>query len=153
MKLKRVQHISENEAENLSGSAFTGMISITNTGRWAYKVFDERWGSVLRLEFDDVTPDIVRKFPESGWFVMTIEQAQQVLDWLHQHDGEFKEIVVHCAAGISRSAAVARFIAKRYRLPFDEVRGSLYNRHVFELLNELSRKEKKDGNEGSKEDS
>jgi len=42
-------------------------------------------------------------------------------------------VIVHCEGGISRSAAVSKFVAQIYNLEFPEGY-SLYNRHVFSTL-------------------
>jgi len=48
---------------------------------------------------------------------------------------EVEGVLVHCHAGISRSAAVAKWIAEKYELPYPE-RYMLYNKHVYRTLRE-----------------
>lgn len=130
---KFTKHLSEERACDMRGNSFTGFISIVASpnpegtpGRKAK--LDSKWGSVLRLWFDDVDK------PWQNYVLFTETQADEVILWLKQHEDEFKGVLVHCAQGVSRSAAMARFIAKAYDLPFDEDEGCMYNRHVFNLL-------------------
>ncbi len=48
--------------------------------------------------------------------MMTMEDAHAIVNFVHQ---VAEGIVVHCRAGISRSAAVSKWIAETYQLPFD----------------------------------
>lgn len=62
---------------------------------------------VCRLEFDDIEHDLG---PEYTMFDEI--HADRILGFLDRHKGE--DIVVHCHAGMSRSAAIADFIATYY---------------------------------------
>lgn len=86
------------------------------------------WNAVLHLKFDDIdTPNELRTTFSAG-------HAALILDFVEQASAEnIDGILVHCHAGISRSAAVAKFIAEQHQLPFPE-RYSVYNRHVYRLL-------------------
>ena len=88
------------------------------------------WGEVLRLEFDDVS---IRGDHLHG---ITPNQAGQVIEFLNAVQHKVDKVVVHCVAGVSRSAGVAKFIAERYGLDFDHGYG-LYNRLVYDTLKEL----------------
>ncbi len=61
---------------------------------------------VLRLEFHDVEDDA------EPWVVFDAAHAKAVIDFVSKlHDAnEPLDVIVHCTAGISRSAAVALFI-------------------------------------------
>lgn len=91
------------------------------------------WFKALKLQFQDIDPTHC----SSEWIAahkpMTDEQAQQVIDFLLEVENEVDEIWTHCEAGISRSAAVSKFIASIYGSPFpDDYRH--YNQHVFSTL-------------------
>lgn len=105
----------------------------------------EGWKDVLRLEFDDVTLNeqkvmilnpLMRGDTDSFETTpFSEEHAGQVLDFIDKHHGE--PFIVHCDAGISRSAAVASFMeiyhgydAKYHQTGDDRHR----NIHVFNLL-------------------
>jgi len=60
------------------------------------------------------------------------DQAEQVLQFIKIHEGR-DYCIVHCDAGVSRSAAVAKFIAQIYCLKFPEGYAN-HNRQVFSTL-------------------
>jgi predicted glycosyltransferase involved in capsule biosynthesis len=55
------------------------------------------------------------------------------MEFLKKHELDTNDCVVHCEAGISRSAGVAKFISVIYSLAFPE-NYSVYNKHVFSTL-------------------
>lgn len=68
-----------------------------------------------------------------GYRLFDSYNAVSILKFLKEHQNDTHDVFVHCEAGISRSAAVAKFIAHIYNLPFNETY-SVYNRHVFSTL-------------------
>ena len=86
------------------------------------------WRDVLRQEFHDIDQ------PQEPYDLFTPDQAREIAQFVQNaHTSGAKGILVHCRAGISRSAAVAKWIAGRYDLPFPEGY-SLYNKLVFRVL-------------------
>ena len=73
-------------------------ISISDVGSRGMMFTDTDLVEVLSLFFDD---------EEDGPTAMTKEDSQRIAEFLKDWDGE---VVVHCGAGISRSAAVAAAI-------------------------------------------
>lgn len=71
---------------------------------------------ILRLYFEDTTAQ-EGELSRAG--VFTVEQAHQVIDFIREHHGhpEPRHLLIHCEAGISRSAAIAVFAASECRLP------------------------------------
>lgn len=122
---------SRHDLCSLPGDPHIGVISISEPGNPVNDLKDEKWASVLRLYFHDIAAP---EKPIFGLVGFSVEQANQILDWLATYANEFEAVYVHCAAGISRSAAVSQFIADVYNLPFDEKRASLYNRYVYSIL-------------------
>jgi len=131
------KHMSEERACEMRGNSFTGFISIVGTSVYdggppgktnREAKLDNKWGDILRLWFDDVDREW------QNYVLFTDAQADQVIAWLKKHEDEFKGVLVHCAMGISRSAAISRFIAKVYDFTFDEREGMQFNRHVFNTL-------------------
>jgi predicted protein tyrosine phosphatase len=62
---------------------------------------------ILRLNFDDVEVDTTGGWG-SGYFTISKEQAKSVVDFLlAAKENNVEILVVHCEAGISRSAGVA----------------------------------------------
>jgi len=78
------------------------LISIGDPGQ--ANEFAETHPGLLRLEFHDI-PDPI---PNEGYVHFTYFMAINILTWLKEQHG--KDIVVHCQGGISRSAAVAKFM-------------------------------------------
>jgi hypothetical protein len=94
---------------------------------------DDTWKDVLRLEFDDVDPGHMNSEQASLYRLFNEDDAVKVLRFLKQHEADTMNALVHCEAGISRSAAVSKFISHVYSLPFPEGY-SVYNKHVFSTL-------------------
>lgn len=71
---------------------------------------------VLRLYFHDLVP-VDKSFVPEGYF--SIAQAQQIIEFIRKHhaSAESCHMLIHCEAGISRSAAVAVFAASECGIP------------------------------------
>ena len=80
----------------------TAIISICNTDGSMVHLFKYNHDNVLNLDFDDVEYDV----PEMGIVAITPRQAKLIVDFFEKHI-DAKNFIVHCEAGISRSAAVA----------------------------------------------
>ena len=141
----KVQALSKREASKLTPPDRALLISIQD-GDKAHLPFKQRTNHITRDKyvatlftyFDDVQEDL-------DPFAFGITDARQIINFLNRHfqkPGNFDRIIVHCQAGVSRSQAVALFIAKYY---YDDE--NLYkqllnqdgkvpggNRHVYELL-------------------
>jgi len=127
--IERARHYSEYALVNLSGHSQVGVISITEPDRIVSRLDNNKWACVLRLYFHDI--DFVF---QKNHVLFNEDHADQIIDWLKQHEEDITGVYVHCAAGISRSAAVAKFISTLYGLFFDARRGSMFNRHVYSTL-------------------
>lgn len=131
--ISAVSFVDHATAEEMMPRADWAIISIT--GFNPYTVNNEAdlhpdWAEVLRLEFDDV--------PIRGdhLHAITEEQAAQIIAFLNAIQHRVDEVFVHCLAGVSRSAGVAKFIADRYGLEFDHTY-ELFNRLVYDTLKEV----------------
>lgn len=76
----------------------------------------DSYKSVLEIYFDDIDPRQFKKlsitdFPDVKFFDK--DRAQQIIQFLVDNPNA-PQIIVHCHAGISRSVAVALFIAQYY---------------------------------------
>lgn len=85
----------------------------------------------IRLEFEDTlyTEELNKPF--------TREHADQIIDFVKMCKGE--PIIVHCAMGMSRSAAVAKFVHDYYGYEFDMSKPCFgttqhHNKLVYETL-------------------
>ena len=114
-------------------------------GDWAVISIGEReaeearlqpgWHSVLRLNFHDID---IHDVGASDYDLFTAEQARQIIDFVDAVVcAGVVGILVHCKAGISRSAAVAKWIAGSRYLSFNP-NYMLYNRYVYKMLVQVS---------------
>jgi len=141
---KRTVFISKAEAEDFCEPTNQGnriLISITspavpNSFTWAAKpavLHDNSWLDVLRLEFDDVDPSHMNPQQAAMFRLFNEEDAAKIIEFLQKYSDVVEDAVVHCEAGISRSAAVSKFIAYTNYLQFPEDY-NLYNKHVYGTL-------------------
>jgi len=79
------------------------------------------WKNILKIEFDDVLNEDVIILDGMGKKTKVIpfnqKMAKKVLDTLDNIGDNINTIMIHCEAGISRSAAVARFVSERFNEP------------------------------------
>lgn len=130
-KLEWVKFINQYTAEKMSDKHDIGMISITGKGEADLK----DWGAVLRLQFSDIDTDFYEGSVIGGEKLTLFKkrQAEQIINFIKENRKFLRGIFVHCMAGISRSAAVAKFIAEMENLPFNH-QYQLYNKYVYRTL-------------------
>jgi predicted protein tyrosine phosphatase len=99
----------------------------------------EGWYKTLRLVFDDI--DHLFEYDRRPLVIFNEEMAKQIIDFCNeiQLDDKVEGIIVHGAAGVSRSAGIAKFIAEKYNLRFNH-NYSLYNKLVYRTLFNLEHK-------------
>jgi len=76
--------------------------------------FEEMYSKFLDSH-PDAPEEVKKSYKESEvdyYKPMTDEQAKQIIDFVEAHRKEIEVIVVHCEAGISRSAGVAAALSK-----------------------------------------
>lgn len=153
IELKNVVFMDREKAESKYGWPELAMISISSG---IPAKLQHGWHSVLRLQFDDIDVAEPEFQPAEPYVIFNEDHAKQVIEFVTaaKESGQVEGIMVHCHAGISRSAAVAKWIAEKYGLPFSESY-SLYNRHIYRVLritqNKLdfgSRDDEGDGSSG-----
>lgn len=124
--IESVRYMSQANAEKLRPMLDTALISITEPSELAN--LNTGWTHLLRLEFHDSdTQNFV------GCVLFNEAMALQIINLTQSLPEEVKHIMVHCHAGISRSAAVAKFVAETVNAPFSE-KYALYNKHVYRVL-------------------
>jgi predicted protein tyrosine phosphatase len=128
--LKKVMFVSRPEAEKMPGWGDGAIISITEPDAGEAALM-EGWHAVHRVVFHDTEPGKVNRITVA--VVMTEAHAIDIARFVRTVAPDVNTIVVHCKGGISRSAAVAKWIAEAYNLPFDH-RYSSFNKHVHRLL-------------------
>jgi predicted protein tyrosine phosphatase len=112
------------------------LISITSPGVADVTVpDDENCLRILRLRFDDADSD-----PAGEYTLFSAEHAQQIADALLDLPMS-TNVIVHCAAGISRSSAVAAAITRYFGWQEEEFFSPPYcpNRLVYQLLSATMR--------------
>lgn len=97
------------------------------------KLYDDTWKDVLRLEFHDKDPSHMNDKEAEQYRLFNQDDAIAILKFLKKHQDDTIYALVHCEAGISRSAAVSKFIAQIYNLSFPD-QYLIYNKHVFSTL-------------------
>lgn len=89
------------------------------------------WYSTLKLSFHDVT------LKSHGMDALirhcSKEDARKIVDFVRGVAPEIEGVIIHCRAGKSRSAAVAKWICGEYRIDFSSSYEN-YNNDVYELL-------------------
>lgn len=115
------------------------LISIRHPGQKV--ALQEGWNNILKLEFDDVTDDKIIILGGNGKEIKIVpfnqEMAKKVLDTVDNIRDNVNTIMIHCEAGISRSAAVARFLSEKYNVPIifpKDHKNDLPNIFVYNLL-------------------
>lgn len=128
--IAQVTFLSRHAAENMSGKEGSAIISISepdfNLGQANLM---HGWHAIHRTEFHDI--DVWR--PNESLTLMSSKHAEDIVEFVYSVASDIDHLVVHCTAGISRSAGVAKWIADTFNLPFNH-QYALYNRHVYRLL-------------------
>jgi predicted protein tyrosine phosphatase len=129
MPIKHVIFASQHSACERPAWRNWAVISITDLN-FADAPLQEDWLDVLRLKFDDIS-----EMDHDGYVRMDELQAHAIIEFARRmHEDERCEgILVHCWAGVSRSAAVAKWISEKYGLPFPKDY-EYANQHVYKLL-------------------
>lgn len=114
MSIHSLEFLSVDEAESFIPTEPTIAISILTPGRASARLHSDI-GDVLRLYFHDGVPhgSEPRKVE-----LFSTGQAQAIIDFLRHHNAQpqTRHLLIHCEAGISRSAAVAVFSASECRV-------------------------------------
>ncbi len=90
-------------------------------------------GDYLTINFDDT------ELPCAGLVMFDIEMAHKIMGAAGVNVDDDGDLLVHCEAGMSRSAAVARWLQDRYGYtlkmhPEGIGTAAHYNRHVYRTL-------------------
>ncbi len=134
MSITHIQYTSRKLAEQLRGSPYMAVISITDPTTPEAKL-DPLFRHVLRLAFFDAVP--ADEFMPALPGLFDREMARQISAFVSElHAAPFEiSLMVHCEYGVSRSAAVALFVEALTGAPL-EAREFTYeaNRWVLEQL-------------------
>jgi predicted protein tyrosine phosphatase len=126
----QIRYMSQHNAEKIEPDNKMAIISIVSPG--GYRNLSENWEHKLHLDFDDIDTQGVDLKGEE-YILFNKVMAKKVIDFIKALPEEVDYIVVHCWAGVSRSAAVAKFLAGYYGLQFPE-HYQLFNKHIYKVL-------------------
>ena len=136
----KVQFISKKQAESItSPDQNVALVSIREPAE--HVDLASTWRTVLKLEFHDSDPS--KDFNPLGicyddQVLFDEIMAKNVIEWLNSLPYDVDSVIVHCHAGVSRSAAVAKFICTYYNMNHHILDNySLYNKHVYRVLNSV----------------
>lgn len=135
-----VEFFSRETILNFRGNQSTALISISCPGDPA--PLQDGWGPILRLEFSDLDKqeqvDWYRKNTPTKVALFSREQAQAIIDFIDALPQTVTQVFVHCDAGVSRSAAVARFVSQKLDCPLVG-NDRLANAHVLATLHQVNK--------------
>lgn len=129
-----IQSLSKRAASKYQPERPTLLISIQDGDRqelpWKQHtnhITRKRYVDCLFLYFDDVNPDAIPGQPTMP-FAFSDYDAKAIINFLKRHyeARDFEDVIVHCQAGVSRSHAVALFIAKYFAKDDAEYRRLLH---------------------------
>lgn len=138
--------LDDSNVENYPNSLFVSIIGTKDSldeylheeGTKHY--FQASHTNVINLDFDDVDEDT--EYKGVNFKAMSASQSDKLAKFLDDnisHDDDM-EIYIHCRAGISRSRAVAEYIARHYQVLYDEdERKSFYSHLNHGVLRRLER--------------
>lgn len=130
-------HVAQRVAEKYSPEERNNVAIISITGSHDDDaILHPNFKKILRLKFDDIDQEILDD-PRNRRVYKGInsEQADLIIAFVEEllDDEEEWYVVVHCHAGISRSAAVSKYISDRADLHFPEDY-KVYNKMVYSRL-------------------
>lgn len=127
--------VSEGDLKLLFGPdyATSHLAKMTKAGYKPPVVESARWVELLKFEFHDIDPSHCSPEWVQQWTLFGDDQADAIIEMLERTRDTVSVYAVHCEAGVSRSAGVAKFIAAYFSLSFPDTY-SLYNKHVFSTL-------------------
>lgn len=127
--LKHVIFTSQESACNRPAWSNWAVISITDSGTNDAPL-QIGWQQILRLSFDDIDHG------DGEYLLFDVHHAQSILEFVQLCNDEKAEgILVHCRQGISRSAAVAKWICQNRGLSFPADYDQ-FNKHIYTVLRE-----------------
>ena len=105
------------------------VISIQDTkdGGFGFELKENRYcKAVLTVYFDDIEK------PQPDLKMMSHSQAEEITEFIRAHSDEVDTLLIHCFAGISRSAAVGMIAREIFCQTSDKP--EYFNRYVYEEL-------------------
>ncbi len=94
-------------AQTMDVPSDTVLISVVHSDQ-ELPVHSDQWSDVHWVVFDDITQ------PTGGLVLFTNEHAKLITEIVESATRNDKNIMVHCEAGMSRSAGIAKWISDNY---------------------------------------
>lgn len=119
--------------DNVEEKTKTAIIEITGEQDMKYVpfYFKKDHFNVLRLLFDDIEVDTDVQFLDGTGkgklITMSLNQGKQIVQFIKENE-HVNNFIVHCAAGVSRSGSVAKFIAEYFNI--EDAQFELLNPYV-----------------------
>lgn len=139
LKIKFMSYI---DAKKLVPFADSAIICMSNPG--SELVANKDWSNSLTLHFEDVDSETNPKGFKP-------HHAIRIIQFVDRLPKEVDRIYVHCLAGVSRSAAVAKFLAEKFE-DSEFLRlyqgYTLFNKLVYSTLNLVAENLRNGGNDG-----
>lgn len=125
--IEQTMWMSKQQAEALPSFPDVAIISITEPMEGDAKLHPDyvEGHNLLRLSFHDVDDGV------HGYQPFSSEQAKQVLKFVDNIPRGIEVLIIHCHAGISRSAAVAIAVAEILELKETHSHYRIYNKRVY----------------------
>ncbi|OIQ81937.1 hypothetical protein GALL_362880 [mine drainage metagenome] len=139
--IQRVNFINRGSMQNMIPLPTWAAVSISEQTETKLK---HGWYAIHRSFFHDVDP-LVNKTDEPH-VLMNATHAENIVAFVESVAPYIDVMFVNCMGGISRSAAVAKWVAERFSLPFDQ-HYAPYNKHVYKLMCEAGQRYKDKNNE------
>lgn len=124
--IRKILFMSQNDAIQLKPSDKSALISIRVPK--GFVPLQYGWKYLHTPEFHDEVED-----PDGVWKLFNDEMAIDTISFVKGLPENVETLYIHCHAGISRSAAMAKFFSEMFHLPFDE-HYHLYNKLVHRVL-------------------
>ncbi len=129
--MKTVLFMPRIAAENLIGDSRSAIISITDPNDSA--CLKDGWRDVLRLSFNDVYDGLNTKNRHS-FVPFNATMAADIHSFVGRNESHITTLVVHCEAGVSRSAAIALVLAGHYGCELKGGSTSHANKMIMSIL-------------------
>lgn len=139
--IKRVNFINRGSMQNMQPLETWAAISISEE---VETKLHHGWYAIHRAYFHDVDP--ANNKTNEPHILMNAAHADEIVAFVESVAPHIDVLMVNCQGGISRSAAVAKWVAERFDLPFDH-NYAAYNRHVYMLMHEAAERYRRKSNE------
>ena len=91
------------------------------------------WKYSIQLFFDDIDIDECPSLATAGPIPFSEDHANQIMKFVKNLPSQVDTLYIHCAAGVSRSGAIAKFLVEFFRLnSSQDTKG--YNKYIYRIL-------------------